>query len=209
MTLARLAPLLLVAAAILTAQPAPDLARLRAGVFLVATRDLGDPNFSNSVVLITRYDRTGAMGLIVNGPLELPLSRLFPSLPSQVRSNQLWEGGPVNRLGALALCRSRARLEGADLVIDGVYLVASRPLLEKKLAAGASPDSLRVYLGYSGWAPRQLENEVSVGAWRIVPATADLVFDPKPATLWQRLIGRTGQNIAALWNRLQPVTSRR
>jgi putative transcriptional regulator len=86
--------------------------------------------------------------------------------------------------------------EGVAHVAGKVYLVSSKPLLEKMFVAGTQAADLRVYLGYCGWGPGQLENETSHGFWHIFPSDADLVFDSKPETLWSRLIARLGQNIA-------------
>lgn len=196
MTTAARASFIFVAAQVLFSQPVPGLDKLRPGIFLVAARELSDPNFAETVVLVHRYDRTGAMGLIVNRRLdELPLTRVFPSLPASSRRG--WEGGPVSRSGALALVRSTAKPdETAELVVGDVYLLNSRSALERALEKGPAEATLRVYLGYAGWGPRQLDGEVALGGWHIFPATVGEVFDAAPGTLWKRLIRRTELSIA-------------
>jgi putative transcriptional regulator len=188
------------AVAIATAQPSPQLRGLRSGVFLVSAKDLPDPNFSNTVVLLSAYGPGGAMGLIMNRPSNVPVSRLFPSSGSKARVFKIHEGGPVGRAGAIALLRSTSKPDaGADTIIKGVYLISSKEELEKALGE-ASPEALRVYLGYSGWASGQLEREVSLGAWDIVPATAALIFDAKLDTLWRRLHTEANSRIALRWS---------
>jgi putative transcriptional regulator len=181
----------------LAAQPAPP-SRNHEGVFLVASTGLTDPNFAESVVLLIDYGRTGAMGVIVNRRTEVPLSKLFPVLPAKARSMMAYEGGPVGRSGALGLVRASALAlpdDNARSVVGDVYLVSAKESLDKALNA-AAPDAARVYLGYAGWAPGQLERERALGAWHAVPATPSLVFDPDPATLWKRLVRSATSRIA-------------
>jgi putative transcriptional regulator len=189
--------LMLVPLAALFAQPVPQLRDLEAGIFLVASRDLRDPNFAETVVLLAQYGKTGAMGVIVNRPVEVPLSRLFPSLPRKVGEETLYAGGPVGRNGAVALLRSRNKPAGeAQPVLEDVYLITDRGLLEKALAAGASRESVRVYVGYAGWSPGQLDMEVAARAWHIAPATGALAFDAESKTLWRRMVRRANSRIA-------------
>src|SRR5229473_181495 len=99
---------------------------LAAGKFLVASRDLLDPNFAETVVLLLRYEEDGVLGLIVNRRTRVPISRAFPDLPESVkgRSDPLYTGGPVRPMAALALLRSRARPEGAEPVFADVSMVS-------------------------------------------------------------------------------------
>jgi putative transcriptional regulator len=91
----------------------------------------------------------------------------------------------------VALLRARAAVSDSRRVIDDVHMITSREALESALASGAKPNELRVYLGYSGWGPGQLEIEMARGAWHVLPADADLVFDPEPDSVWRRQIDRT------------------
>jgi putative transcriptional regulator len=185
--LKRLAALALVVATRLPAQSELTVENLETGLFLVASRDLRDPNFASTVVLLTSYGRSGAMGLIVNRRSQTPLSRIFPALSGKIRADLIHEGGPVSRSGALALVRSKTRPEpDSRPVVADVYLVASKGVLDKLLNGGSHED-LRVYLGYAGWAPGQLEAEVEAGAWHLVRANEAGVFDGNPDTLWERL----------------------
>jgi putative transcriptional regulator len=171
---------------------------LAAGKFLVASRDLLDPNFVETVVLLVRYEEDGVVGLIINRRTRIPIARLFPELLDSIkgRSDPLYTGGPVARTMALALLRSRARLEGVEPVFADVSLVSSKSLLQKTMAAGTGPATFRLYAGYSGWTARQLQGEVELGGWHIFPGDPSMVFDPDPESVWSRLIRKTEQRIA-------------
>ena len=171
--------------------PAGASAEVRAGSFLVARRDLPDPNFARSVVLLLRHDERASMGLVVNRRAHLELGELFPDQKSSAHgADPVFWGGPVGATGVLALWRAQQETE-AERVIPGVYLITTKTLLKKKLAEPADPSRLRVYLGYCGWGPSQLLRELEIGAWHVMRAEERLVFDPEPETLWQRLIART------------------
>ena len=170
---------------------------LAAGKFLVAHRDLPDPNFAQTVVLLVRYSDDSVVGLIINRRTQVPLARVFPELKeAKGQTDPIYRGGPVERTAALALLRARTKPEEAEHVFANVSMISSRTLLDKTIAAAMDPSMFHVYLGYSGWTKRQLQGEVELGAWRIFPGNAAAVFDPDPETLWGRLIRKTEERIA-------------
>ncbi|MCC6368373.1 MAG: YqgE/AlgH family protein [Bryobacterales bacterium] len=171
---------------------------LAAGKLLVASRKLGDPNFAETVIVIVSFDQKGTLGLVLNQPTQLPLSRIFSDLKGgKERTDTAYRGGPVERTDLQALLRSKAVPEGAVHVIGDVYLTSNRALVAKSLAEGSGPSRFRVYLGYAGWAPEQLEHEVELGAWHVLRGEPDLVFDPDPESLWTRMIRRTEMRFAS------------
>lgn len=138
------------------------------------------------------------MGVVLNRRTKLPLSSLFSDLkPKKPLSDPVYAGGPVEPTTGIALLRSDAALDGSHQIFPHVYLIAERALLEKTLAEGKESSVVRVYLGYCGWGPDQLEREIEAGAWQVSPADAARVFDPEPDTLWERLIRKTEMQIAA------------
>ncbi len=169
------------------------------GKLLVAARALRDPNFAETVVLLVDVNDRGTIGLVLNRRTKAPLSKVFP-LPedSKIGADPVYSGGPVEPAGALALLASDKPSEGARRIFDGVYLASSRPLLDKALAEGRDANRFRVYLGYGGWAPGQLEAEVELGAWRVLAAKTGLVFDAEPDSLWDRLNRLAKTEIAGL-----------
>ncbi len=180
----------------LPAQAGARVKDLAAGRFLVARRDLPDPNFAETVILLVQYDEDGVMGLVINRRTKLPLSRVLEDLKeAKGRSELAHWGGPVGT-GAIALLRGRFKTEDARLVFADVHLVTSKALLEKSLAGATEASALRVYLGYSGWAAGQLEFEMELGTWHVLRGDPAMVFDADPQTVWSRLIRRSEMRIA-------------
>ncbi|MBL8214353.1 MAG: YqgE/AlgH family protein [Bryobacterales bacterium] len=180
----------------LAAQNIPSLVP---GKVLVAGRGLRDPNFAESVILLVRHSPKGSMGLVVNQPSRLRLSRLSEDLKGAAnRQDRVYLGGPVSRSGAVALLRAAVVPAEAQHVFADVYLLSAKSMLEEQIAANSQPDKFRVYLGYAGWARGQLEAEIDEDAWHIFPGDAAWVFEGDPSTLWNRLIRRTELRSAEL-----------
>ena len=173
--------LLVLAGALVQAQ------ELAAGKFLVASRKSVDPDLAKSVVLLVRYEQQGAIGLIVNRRSNVPLSEVFPALKSA--QAPVYTGGPI-AIGIRALLRSRSKPEPGLHVFGDVSMIANRRAMEDSMRAGASSSNFRVYAGYVGWSTQQLKNEVALGLWRVLPGDANVVFDPDPEKVWDRLISR-------------------
>ena len=194
---------LLIVLACIPAQAQDDLAP---GKLLVAARELGDPNFAHAVVLLIDYNKDkGSMGLIVNRRTEVPLSRVLSDLKdAKSRTDPIYVGGPVELTTVLALMKSDVKPENAKPVFAGVYLMNTRELLEKALATHPDPNIFHAYAGYAGWGAGQLEHEVELRAWHIMPADPALVFHSDPESIWPRLIQRTEQQIARNNGHLRP-----
>ena len=173
--------------------------QLAPGKFMVASRDLGDPNFAQSVILLMRYDdEQGAMGLIINRRSDVPVSRLLADLKeAKHRADLVYLGGPVELSSVLALLRSASKPNDSERVFGDVFLISSKALLQKTLLTKVDTEQFHVYVGYAGWGPGQLEHEVDLGAWHILSADAAEVFHSDPETVWPRLIRRTQLQIAS------------
>jgi putative transcriptional regulator len=169
-----------------------NVKHLGAGKLLVASRNLADPNFARTVVLLVDYDAEGVMGLILNRRTDLPLSRVLHGLKAaKDRSDRVYLGGPVQTPAVFALLQSATKLEGAKHIFGGVYLISSKTLLEQTMSARPDPGVFHVYLGYAGWSNSQLRKEVERGAWYIFQADAGTVFDSDPDSLWSQMIRKT------------------
>ena len=167
---------------------------LAPGKLLIASRDLPDPNFAGTVVLIIEHDERATMGLVVNRQSEVTLATVFKQAkPGAGPAPTFFLGGPVQKDAVVGLLRATDAPGGDDTrrVSGDVYLLSGRAPLEHQIVAGADPSRCRVYLGYAGWASGQLEEETVQHAWYVLPGTADLIFDPHPDSLWDRLIVRT------------------
>jgi len=170
------------------------------GKFLVASRNLVDPRFRETVVLLIEYSAEGAIGLIINRPTKVPLAEVLPLVPGlKERADVAYYGGPVEGHRMLMLIRSREKPEESDRVFGNVYVSASTGTLERMLGSHKTEKQLRIYAGYAGWMPRQLDWEVSRGDWLIVSADAGSIFEKKSSEIWRELFQR-GSAIQ-VWNR--------
>src|SRR5437588_1302326 len=166
------------------------------GKLLIAKPQLADPNFAESVVLIVHYDSDkGAVGLILNRRSNVPISKVLPQVKG-AKEDPVFEGGPVETATAQALVRSKEKPEEATRVVGDVYTSGSKNVIEKFVASGAAASEFRLYVGYAGWSPGQLEREIDLGGWSVLRANTDLVFDDKPDSLWMRLQHDTETRIA-------------
>ena len=188
----------LAVAAVLTAQSQKP-ADLGMGKLLVSPRKSPDPSFAESVILLLHYDGESALGLMINRRTTVPIARVLRDFSGLgQRSDVIYLGGPVERASAMALVRAGAKPDGATAVTGRVYLLTARQALEKALATGKSSGDLRIYAGYCGWGPGQLDIETRLGGWFIFNRGAELAFDGNPDTIWQRLIAETEAGIAML-----------
>jgi putative AlgH/UPF0301 family transcriptional regulator len=175
-----------------------DTRSLGVGKLLVASRDLGDPNFAETVILLVHYDSQGVLGLVLNRRTELPLSHVLKDLKAaQDRSDPVYLGGPVDIPTVFALYQSPAKIEGADHVFDKTYLISAKPVFEQTMLARPNPNIFHVYLGYAGWNTHQLQREVELGSWFIFPAAASRVFSSDPSSLWPQMIRQTELKFAS------------
>jgi putative transcriptional regulator len=173
---------------------------LAVGRLLVASRDLSDPNFAKTVILLVHYSEgQGAVGLVLNKRTDVPISRVFHDLKEAGgRKDPVYIGGPVELNSVLALLKAASKPEGADKVFSDVYLISNKDLLTKTLASSAEATVFHTYIGYAGWGAGQLEHEVDLGAWHIMPADVGTVFHADPDSVWERLIRRTETQIAGI-----------
>lgn len=163
----------------------------RTGVLLVATPALGDPHFDRSVVLVVDHDDDGALGVVLNRPSEVAVAEILPGWSAFVTGEPVvFAGGPVGTDSALALAAARTPAE--ELV--GFRSVAG-PLglldldTPPELVAGGLTH-LRVFAGYAGWGPGQLEQEIEADAWFVVEAEAGDPFAADADRLWRSVLRR-------------------
>jgi len=156
------------------------------GKLLVATEVVQGRAFAESVILLLNYDATGAVGLVVNRPTEALPAQALPELAGIDRyEGTLYWGGPVELFTLRALLYSDAPPDNAVPIFDTVHLA---PLDENLLDGASSNANLRFFVGYAGWAPGQLEQELAFGSWHIVAATEALVFADDPGGIWRMLL---------------------
>jgi putative transcriptional regulator len=170
--------------------------------FLVASPSLGDPNFDGSLVLMAEHHGEGALGFVVNRPGPISVADVLRGLEGGLAEaaqasgrldGQVLVGGPVSpeRLWILHRPGLIPAEEGAVHVGDGLALGGSKELLEA-LVRQPTAGPFLLLLGYAGWAPMQVEQEVSSGAWLPLPLHEDLVFDVPTGERWDTAVRRLG-----------------
>ena len=174
-----------------------------APTLLLAMPQLVDPNFARTVVLLCKHGDEGALGFIVNRAVNTSASELLSldPAPAPGRTLTVWEGGPVSTERGWLLCR-KAREDGDGFAVtDGIYMSSSQAVLKQILAGDprdCEPDRSRLLLGYAGWGPGQLDQELTASAWLNIPVDADLVFDTPAEELWEAALRTLGVDPAAL-----------
>jgi putative transcriptional regulator len=169
-------------------EPGPRSVPLKAGLFLVATPALGDPNFRETVVLLCIYEAEGTLGVVVNRPTDLLLSEALPAIPAlQGKPDVLYSGGPVQPGGLVLLFRVEQAPADTRKILEGVYMGGNVDTLARIVSRPKPSEAFRAYAGYAGWAPGQLEFEMAMGSWSVLPADAASIFDKDPARLWDEL----------------------
>lgn len=169
--------------------------------FLLAMPQLNDPWFGAGLVYICEHNAQGAMGIVINKPHNMLLAEVFNELNiSAAYRKQLpvYNGGPVSQEQGFILYRADSPAPGSSLPIaEHIYLSTSREILEE-LARGTGPVDVMVCLGYAGWEPGQLENEIAANSWLTVPADGDIMFNLPPAEKLQAAARLLGIDLAML-----------
>jgi len=148
--------------------------------FLIAMPQLQDAYFANSLVYIWRHSSEGALGLVINLPLSIPLTEIFEQLDMEDKrspgaSDTVLSGGPVETEKGFVLHDAPPRWPSSLAVAEGITLTTSRDILAD-IARGEGPDNFLVALGCSGWSPGQLEQELKENAWITCQATREIIF---------------------------------
>ena len=146
---------------------------------------LPDSDFADSVVLVMNNLAPAPVGIIINRPMPIPVSRLFPDLKHLVQvRDKVYFGGPVEFGSVWFLFRATTPPEHAIQACDGVYLSADRKLLLQLLGRDKPMDGLRIFVGHAGWAPGQLETEIAQRDWTLKRAEMEAIFSDKSEHPW-------------------------
>jgi putative transcriptional regulator len=159
---------------------------------LVAAPSLDDPNFNQTVVLILVHTDQGAFGLVLNRPTDISVKKVWQSMEetsSCVRREPLYWGGPVSQR---ICCLHTTAGEAQEIVLPGVYFAVNRDSLRNVLRKKTG--AVRMFNGFAGWGPGQLESEIADGGWLTLPASPELTFF-NPDELWQRTLNDIGEGV--------------
>jgi putative transcriptional regulator len=165
------------------------------GSVLISNGDLFDPNFRHTVVLIGEHNAEGALGVILNRALDVTVAEAVPPLVGLAQPDDLvFEGGPVQP-DSVVLLAELARPDLADLrVFDSVGFLIGE--IDDQVAPSVL--RARIFAGYAGWGPGQLEGELAEDSWIVDPAQVQDVFTDEPDHLWRRILERKGPEYRAL-----------
>jgi putative transcriptional regulator len=172
------------------------------GLFLVAKPDLTDPNFRQTVVLVTQARDGSTVGVILNRPTRLDLATFVRDRNAASRyRDAVFFGGPVMTQVIVSLFQASQAPEAAAFhVLKGLYLSMHPDNLSRLLSEHGG--RYRLYAGFSGWAPNQLQSEMQRDGWFVLPADAETIFRPQTDGLWSELVERAARR-PVLWNRMQ------
>jgi putative transcriptional regulator len=168
--------------------------------FLVAMPALGDPNFSQTVTLVCEHTKDGALGIVINRPMEMAVGEVFEQLDLaaqdlRLRDQRVLRGGPVAPERGFVLHRPMAEgnppYDATLAVSDQLHVTTSRDVLAA-ISRGEGPDQALVALGYAGWEAGQLEEEIRSNAWLNVPVDIAILFETPYENRWRAAVKLLG-----------------
>lgn len=167
--------------------------------FLIAMPALEDPNFSQTVTYICAHNEDGAMGIVINRPLELELGEILSQMQlasqlPQIKASRVYQGGPVHQDRGFVIHRPAVQWDSTIAVTAEVGVSTSRDILEA-LSHGGGPEDVLVALGYAGWGAGQIEREMSQNAWLSGPAEPDIMFCLPVEQRWRRAASLIGVDL--------------
>lgn len=170
--------------------------------FLIAMPSLADPNFVQTVTYICAHNSDGAMGIVINRPLEFDLGTVLSqmdiaSADPEIKQQPIYHGGPVHTDRGFVLHRPAREWNSTMKVSGEVGVSTSRDILEA-ISDGAGPAESLVALGYAGWGTGQLEQEMAQNAWLSGPADLAIIFATPAQHRWQRAAELIGIDLTAI-----------
>jgi putative transcriptional regulator len=170
--------------------------------FLIAMPNMADPHFSRTLTYICEHNEQGALGLVVNRPIDMNLATLFERVDLELKDRRLgalpvYYGGPVQSDRGFVLHQPVGSWSSTLVVRDRIGLTTSRDILEA-LAMRTGPEKLLVTVGYAGWAAGQLEHEIRQNAWLTVEAREQIIFDLPAEERLVAAMGLLGIDFASL-----------
>ena len=161
------------------------------GLFLVAKPELSDPNFARTVVLVTQTDDSSTVGVIINRPTVIKLSDFVadPKIETSKYRDRLYLGGPVMRNALIAVFQSDTRPTAAAFHVLRKLYMTLHPVNVTMLLSSEGR-RYRLYAGFSGWAPRQLESEFDREGWFVLPADEEVLFRADTTGMWEEMLQR-------------------
>lgn len=172
------------------------------GHFLIAMPAMADPYFAKSVTYVCEHNAQGALGIVINRPIDMKLAELFEQVDLQIDDPEMGQtavlfGGPVHVDRGFVLHQPVGAWQSSLVINDDTALTTSKDILEAS-AHGSGPHKMLVTLGYAGWAAGQLEQELAQNAWLTVPAQDSVIFDLPSEEKLAAAMGLLGVDFASL-----------
>lgn len=176
----------------------PANAALATGKLLIAEPFLSNPNFARSVILLCEHGTEGTVGFILNRATELTLGDLLPELYTPLL--KIYQGGPV-QLDTLHMLHRSPGNFGGNEIFPGVFWGGSYEALQEAILNNDyQPIDLRLFVGYAGWSPGQLEKELDEGSWIVTDLAQEILFETESENIWREAIRSLGEKYAYLAN---------
>ena len=164
-------------------------ASISSSFMLVAGKQMPDPRFRKTVLVVTTHGKSGPIGVIVNRAEDIKLDKLFPD-SAAAKELSLFYGGPAYPKQISYLVRGGEAVKGALTISSHIYLSYDIPTLGELLNGKHPQNDLRVMHGLASWAPGQLEYEIKLGSWYVMPFDETVIFDHPAEGIWQELFNR-------------------
>jgi putative transcriptional regulator len=164
------------------------------GQLLVATPEMKDPRFAEAVIFMVKHDADGAFGLVINRPMAKgPFEDLLKGFGTEINDAKgevlIHYGGPVSMQQGFVLHSDDIMIESSMKVANGIAMTADVKMIEA-MARGKGPKQSLVMLGYTGWAPGQLEMELRANSWFVTPGDKSLIFGKDAEKKWQQAMDK-------------------
>jgi putative transcriptional regulator len=174
------------------------------GQFLIAMPALDDPNFFHGVAFICEHNEEGAMGLVINRPTSISVGEVLTQLglewPKQEVADQIvLQGGPVETERGFVIHTPIGDWNATIAVGDDIGVSSSKDIMES-ISEGNEPEKMVVALGYAGWGPGQLEEEIAANTWLTVEADPEIIFDTPIEKRWEAAAKAVGVDLNLLSN---------
>jgi putative transcriptional regulator len=169
------------------------------GALLVASPTLDDPNFARTVILLLDHDAEGAVGMVLNRPTDIAAADALPQWAFAATAPAVVHvGGPVTPQAVVCLGRMKAGTAHLPAGWRPLAGVVGALDLDEASELVDTLDAVRFFAGYAGWGPGQLEREMAIGGWLVLPAERDDAFSTEPTKLWSSVLRRQGGELAML-----------
>ena len=165
------------------------------GTILIAQPFLNEDYFQRSVILLAEHNAEGTFGLVINKPLDVKLNDILPQFPDFTAG--VYVGGPVQTESVFFIHSAGEKIPQSMPILDDLVWGGDIGVVEDLIHRGElAPEQIRFFLGYSGWSPQQLEQEIAQHTWVVSRAGASVLLNAAPSQLWQKMVRRLGPEYA-------------